>query len=274
MGSPGVTDIHPAAQVSPDAVLGDGVRVGPGAVVEAGARIGEGTVVMANAIVTGFATIGRNCRIHHAALVGGDPQDLGFNGAETRVEIGDGTTVREFATVHRATKPGGATVIGKECYLMVTAHVAHDCVIGDRVIIANGALLAGHVHVGDRAFFSGNIVVHQFSRIGTLAMLGGLAGVGLDVGPYLTVARRNEVSAINMVGLRRAGFDLESRRRIQNAYRELFGAASLTEGLEAVAAHGADRPEIRAIVSFFTDGTKRGFCRPPSGHALGDSAED
>jgi UDP-N-acetylglucosamine acyltransferase len=274
MSNPGLTAIHPSAHVSPEAFLGEGVRVGPGAVVEAGARVGDGTVIMANAVVTGSATIGRNCRIHHAACVGGDPQDLSFEGADTRVEIGDGTTIREFATVHRATRPGAATRIGRDCYLMVSAHVAHDCVLGDKVILVNSALLAGHVHVGDRAFLSGNSVVHQFSRIGSLAMLGGLAGVGLDVGPYLTVARRNEVSAINMVGLRRAGFDLEARRRVQAAYRELFGAASLAEGLEAVGAIGAGRPEIRAIVEFFSVKSKRGFCRPPSGHALGDAAEE
>ena len=274
MSNPGLADIHPSAHVSPEAFLGEGVRVGPGAVVEAGARIGDGTIVMANAVVTGFATIGRNCRIHHSACVGGDPQDLAFEGADTRVEIGDGTIIREFATVHRATKPGAATVIGRDCYLMVSSHVAHDCVLGDKVIVCNCALVAGHVHVGDRAFISGNTVIHQFSRMGTLAMLGGLSGIGLDLGPYLTAVKRNEVGAINMVGMRRAGFDLEARRRVQAAYRELFGAASLADGLEAVRALGAERPEIRAIVEFFSVKSKRGFCRPPSGHALGDSAEE
>jgi UDP-N-acetylglucosamine acyltransferase len=274
MSTPGVTDIHPSAHVSPDAVIGEGVRIGPGAVVEAGARVGDGTTIMANAIVTGFATIGRNCRIHYSACVGGDPQDLGFNGAETRVEIGDGTVIREFATVHRATKPGTATMVGRDCFLMVSSHVAHDCVLGDKVVVCNCALVAGHVHVGDRAFLSGNTVIHQFSRIGSLAMLGGLAGVGLDVGPFLTVAKRNAVSAINMVGLRRAGYDVEARRRVQNAYRELFGATALATGLEAVRAHGEERPEIRAILAFYSAPSKRGYCRPPNGHALGDSAEE
>jgi UDP-N-acetylglucosamine acyltransferase len=271
---PSLSDIDPSAHVSPEATLGDGVRVGPGAVIEAGARIGDGTVVGPHAVVTGFTTIGRNCRIFPSACVGGDPQDLSFQGADTRVEIGDGTTIREFATVHRATKPGAATVIGRDCYLMVSSHVAHDCVLGDRVVVCNCALVAGHVQVGDRAFLSGNTVVHQFSRIGSLAMLGGLSGVGLDVGPYLTVVKRNEIRAINMVGLRRAGLDLESRRRIQTAYRELFGAPSLTDGLDVVRALGAERPEIRAILDFFEFPSKRGFCRPPSGHALGDSSEE
>jgi UDP-N-acetylglucosamine acyltransferase len=243
-------------------------------VIEAGARVGDNSVIMANAVITGFATIGRNCRIHHAACVGGDPQDLAFQGADTRVEIGDGTVLREFATVHRATKPGSSTIVGRDCYLMVSSHVAHDCVLGERVIVCNCALVAGHVHVGDRAFLSGNTVVHQFSRIGSLAMLGGLSGVGLDIGPYLTVVKRNEVRAINMVGLRRAGFDLDARRRIQTAYRELFGAGSLADGLTTVSSLGPDLPEIRAIVSFFQVPSKRGFCRPPSGHALGDSAEE
>jgi UDP-N-acetylglucosamine acyltransferase len=269
-----LAEIDPSAHVSPDASLGDGVRIGPGAVVEAGARIGDGTSIGPHAVITGFATIGRNCRIGPSTCVGGDPQDLAFQGADTRVEIGDGTTLREFATVHRATRPGGATVVGRDCYLMVSSHVAHDCVLGDRVVVCNCALVAGHVHVGDRAFLSGNTVVHQFSRIGTLAMLGGLSGVGLDVGPFLTVVKRNEVRAINMVGLRRAGFDLDARRRIQTAYRDLFGAASLAEGLGAVRALGPDRPEVEAIVGFFEVPSKRGFCRPPTGHALGDSSEE
>jgi UDP-N-acetylglucosamine acyltransferase len=266
--------IDPSAHVDPEAVLGDGVRVGPGAVIEAGARVGDGTVVGAHAVITGHATIGRSCRISPSALIGGDPQDVAFQGADTRVEIGEGTTVREFATVHRATKPGTATIVGRDCYLMVSSHVAHDCVLGDRVIVCNCALVAGHVQVGDRAFLSGNTVVHQFSRIGTLAMLGGLSGVGQDIGPYLTVVKRNEVRAINVVGLRRAGFDLESRRRIQAAYRELFGATSLARGLDAVRALGPERPEIGAIIAFYEVPTRRGFCRPPVGHALGDAAED
>jgi UDP-N-acetylglucosamine acyltransferase len=274
MSDPGLTDIDPAAHVSPEATIGEGVRIGPGAVVEAGARIGDGTVVLANAVVTAFATIGKNCRIHQGACVGGDPQDLSFAGGDTRVEVGDGTTIREFATVHRATKPGAATTVGRDCYLMVNSHLAHDCVVGDKVVICNAALVAGHVTIGDRAFISGNTVIHQFSRVGTLAMLGGLSGIGLDLGPYLTAVRRNEVASINVVGMRRAGFDADARRRVQTAYRELFSASTLAAGIVAVRALGVDHPEIRAIVSFYDVRSKRGFCRPPSGHALGDSAEE
>jgi UDP-N-acetylglucosamine acyltransferase len=272
--SPSVNDIHPTAHVASDATIGEGVRVGPGAVVESGARIGDGTTVMAYAVITGWATIGKNCRIHQAACIGGDPQDLAFQGADTRVEIGDGTVVREFATIHRATKPGSATRIGRDCYLMVSSHVAHDCVVGDRVVVCNGALVAGHVQIADRVFLSGNTAVHQFSRIGTLGMLSGNTGVGLDLGPYLIAVGRNEVRAVNVVGLRRAGFDPDARRRIQTAYRDLFGAATLTDGLASVRALGPERPEVRTIVSFFESPSKRGFCRPPNGHALGDAAEE
>jgi UDP-N-acetylglucosamine acyltransferase len=271
---PSLTDIDPSAHVSPDATLGEGVRVGPGAVIEAGARIGDGSIVMAHAVVTGWTTLGRNCKVFPSAVIGADPQDLSFQPCESRVEIGDGTTVREFATIHRGGKQGSTTVIGRDCLLMVSSHIAHDCVLGDRVVVCNCALVAGHVHIGDRAFLSGNTVVHQFSRIGSLAMMGGLSGVGLDVGPFLTVVKRNEIRAINMVGLRRAGYDIDSRRRIQTAYRELFGAPSLTDGLGSVRALGEERPEIRTIVDFFEVSSKRGFCRPPSGHALGDSADE
>src|ERR1051325_120233 len=135
-----------------------GVKIHESAIVEPGAEIGEGTVVMAHAIVTAHATIGRNCRIHHGALVGGEPQDLSFDGSPSRVTIGDGTVVREYATVHRATKPGAATVVGPDCYLMANSHVAHDCVLGERVIVCNGGLVAGHVRIDDRAFISGHVV--------------------------------------------------------------------------------------------------------------------
>ncbi len=266
-------EIHPSAHVAADADLGPGVKVGPGAIIEPGARIGEGTVIHGNAVVTGFATLGRNCKIHYGAVVGGDPQDLAFEGFDTRVEIADDVVIREHATVHRATKPGAATVIGRGSYLMVNSHVAHDCVLGERVVVCNSALVAGHSHIGNRAFLSGNTVVHQFSRVGTLVMLSGISGIGRDVGPYLLVAERSDVRGINMVGLRRAGLGGDARRRIQNAYRLLFGAPTIREGVDQVRGLGAEHPEIAEIVNFYGE-SKRGYSRPPNGHALGEGAED
>jgi len=266
--------IDPCAHVSPEADVAPNVRIGPGAVVEKGARVGEGTTIMANAVITRHAVIGARCTIHYGAVIGGDPQDLAFKDVPTRVILGDEVTVREFATIHRATVPGAATVVGKGCYLMVNAHVAHDCVLGERVIVCNSALVAGHCSIGDRAFLSGNTVVHQFSRVGPLVMLSGISGIGRDIGPYLIVANRSAVCGVNVVGLRRAGFDAAQRRRVQDAYRELFAARTLTEGVAALRANGAaSHPEVAAIADFFTAESKRGFSRPRRGAALDASGD-
>lgn len=268
-------EIHPHAHVSPEAEVEPNVRIGPGAVVEKGARVGEGTTIMANAVITRYATIGRRCKIHYGAVIGGDPQDLTFVDVPTRVQIGDETVVRECASVHRATKEGTATVVGRGCYLMVNAHIAHDCVLGERVIVCNSALVAGHCRIGDRAFLSGNTVVHQFSRIGPLVMLSGISGVGRDVGPYLIVAGRSNVRGINVVGLRRAGLDGAARSRVKEAYRALFAAPTLEEGVAALRTTGlAAHPEIAAIADFFAAESKRGFSRPKRDAKLGTSEDD
>jgi UDP-N-acetylglucosamine acyltransferase len=256
-------EIHPTANVSPDAVVGAGTTVGPGAVIEAGARLGEACVVMANAVVTGAATLGARCRVHHGAVIGGDPQDLAFKDVPSRVVLGDDVVVREFATVHRATKEGAATIIGDGCYLMVNAHVAHDCELSRGVIVCNSALVAGHCVVGDKAFLSGNTVVHQFSRVGPLVMLSGISGVGRDVGPYLIVAGRSEIRGINVVGLRRAGLDGAARARVKEAYRELFAAATLDLGVARLRDGGlAAHKEIATIADFYSGPSKRGYSRP------------
>lgn len=255
--------MHPTAVVSGEAGLGEGVSVGPYAVVEAGALVGSGTRILAHAVVTGHATIGRDCEVHYGAVVGHDPQDLGFEGGATRCEIGDGTVIREHATVHRSTSTGQPTRIGRRCLLMGHSHVAHDCQIGDGVVICNSALVAGHAQVGERAFLSGNTVVHQFCRLGKLVMLSGISGVARDVGPYLTVASRSRIVGLNMVGMRRAGYGGEARKRVKEAYRMLFGAASLEEGTARVATLGEEHEEITAILEFFA-ASRRGFSRPTS----------
>jgi UDP-N-acetylglucosamine acyltransferase len=268
-------EIHPHAHVSPEAEIEPNVSIGPGAVVEKGARVGQGSVIMANAVITKYATIGRRCKIHYGAVIGGDPQDLTFNDVPTRVVLGDEVVVRECASIHRATKPGAATIIGKGCYLMVNSHVAHDCVLGERAIICNSALVAGHCVIGDRAFLSGNTVIHQFSRVGPLVMLSGISGVGRDIGPYLIVAGRSQVRGINVVGLRRAGLDGAARLRVKEAYRELFAAPKLEDGVAALRANGAAaHPEIALIADFFAAESKRGFSRPKRGKVLGTSEDD
>lgn len=268
-GSP----IHPTAVVSAEAELSEGVTVGPYAVVESGSVVGEGTAILAHAILTRYATVGAGCEIHYGAVIGHEPQDLSFDGARSRAVIGDRTVVREYATVHRATREGGATTIGVGCLLMAHSHVAHDCKLGNQVVVCNSALVAGHCEIGDRVFLSGNTVVHQFCRVGRLVMLSGTSGIGRDIGPYLMVAGRSEVVALNTVGMRRAGINSAARTRVKLAYRELFGARTLDLGLLAVAAIGREHEEIGAIHDFFSRPSKRGFSRPKAGHPLGDGGD-
>lgn len=263
--------VHPTAVVSRESELGEGVTVGPYAVIEAGAVVGAGTTVMAHAILTGFATVGRQCQIHYGAVIGHEPQDVGFDGAPSRAVIGDRTIVREYATVHRATREDGATVVGEHGFLMAHSHVAHDCRIGSRAVLCNGALVAGHSEVGERAFLSGNTVIHQFCRVGRVVMLSGVSGVGRDIGPYLTVAGRSDVMGFNTVGMRRAGLDSAARQRVKEAYRHFFGAPDMAAGLARVRELGEDHEEIAAILAFYA-ASRRGFSRPPAGHAL-DSAD-
>jgi UDP-N-acetylglucosamine acyltransferase len=227
---------------------------------------------MAHAVLTGFATIGRECHIHYGAVIGHEPQDLSFDGASTRAVVGDRTIVREYATVHRATREGGATVVGEDCYLMAHSHVAHDCRIGNKAILCNSALVAGHCEVGERAFLSGNTVVHQFCRVGRCVMLSGGSGIGRDIGPFLTVAGRSEVVGFNSVGMRRAGLDAAARHRVKEAYGLLFGAPSLEEGCARIAEMGPDHEETAEILEFFRR-TRRGFSRPPAGHILSEAVD-
>jgi len=269
MTGPLATTVHATAVISPRAELSDGVKVGPYAVVSAGAFIGRGTVLDAHVVVKGTATIGADCRLHAGVVVGDDPQDLSF-AVETpsRVLIGDRTVLREHVTVHRATIEDGVTQIGAGCLLMGGSHVAHDCVLGDEIVLCNSALVAGHVEIEDRAFISGNTVIHQFCRVGRSVMLSGVSGIGKDVGPYLTVAGRSDVVGLNAVGMRRAGMDVAARARVKEAYRGMFGSDSLGEGLAAVQALSPEHPEIQEILEFY-GGSRRGYSRPVVGHVFG-----
>ena len=227
--------IHPTAIISPQAELDSSVTVGPHAIIEEHVKIGAGTKVWANAFVTGHTEIGRDNQIHMGAVIGHEPQDLKFDRAtRSYLRIGDRNVFREYCTVHRGTEPESATVIGNDCFLMGLSHIGHNCVIGNGVIICNCALLAGHVHVGDRVFISGGVVIHQFTHIGRLAMFSGNARVSQDVPPFTLAAERNEIHALNLVGLRRAKIPLpaisELKRLFQLVYlSNLTGTQALAE---------------------------------------------
>lgn len=252
--------IHPTAVVDPEAQIGPDVEIGPYAVIEGPVRIGPGTKIWPHAYLAAPLEIGRGCQIHIGAVLGHLHQALREPQAGG-VRIGDRAIIREYATVHRASREGSWTRIGADTLLMGFAHVAHDCEVGSRVIIANGTLLAGHVTVEDRAILSGHVAVHQFVRIGTLAMVGGLARVSKDVPPYFLVKGDSEVWAINSVGLKRAGLSEENRAKIREAYRLLYRAGlNTTQALKAIQAWDETSAEVRHLVEFI-QASQRGICR-------------
>lgn len=218
--------IDKTAVVDKDATLDPSVYVGPYAVVGAGVVIGEGTKVQAHSVISGATTIGKNNVIGSFSAVGGEPQDLSYNNEPTELIIGDNNLIREYVSIHRGTAGGrGKTVIGDNNLLMAYSHVAHDCVVGNNVVMANVATLAGHVEVGDFASISGLVAVHQFCRIGTFSFVGGVSGISKDVPPYIIVAgTRNSmrVSGINKVGLRRNNFTRETIARIDAVFRIIY----------------------------------------------------
>jgi len=215
--------IHPSAVVSPRAVLAADVRIGPFCIVEDDVELGAGCILEARAIVKRKTRMGRENHVYENTIIGGPPQHLQPPTETGGVTIGARNVFRENGTVHCALKAGENTVIGDDNFLMVGAHVAHDCVLGNHVIVTNNSLLAGHVTVGDRAYLSGGSAVHQFCRIGTLAMVGGQGHITRDVPPYVTVDGLSSlVVGLNSVGLRRAGFLVDDVRTLKAAYRTLY----------------------------------------------------
>jgi UDP-N-acetylglucosamine acyltransferase len=259
-----VVAVHPTAIVSSRARLGRDVVVGPFAVVEDDVSIGDGTEIRAHAVVKRFTTLGAQNRVHEGAVLGGEPQDVAFTGAESRLVIGDRNLIREGVTAHRSTREGGATLIGSDCFLMAYVHVAHDDRIGDRVVIANNTALAGHVEIGDRAFLSGGVVVHQFCRVGRLAMVAGNAKVVQDCLPFVTTdGHPARAAGLNVVGLRRAGLAAADLRRLKEAYRLLVRSdLPLEVALGRMA--GIGDPRVDEMVAFVR-ASQRGFGRPRRG---------
>lgn len=243
-------------------MIEDGVTIGPYAVVEKDAVIGRGSEVRAHAVIKRFTTLGRDNVVHEGAVLGGEPQDVAFTGADSRLDIGNGNRIREGVTIHRSSRAGGATTVGSGCFLMAYVHVAHDCVVEDGAILANNVALAGHVHVEAGAFLSGGVVVHQFCRVGRLAMLGGNSKVVQDCLPFMvTDGVPARARAVNAVGLRRAGVDVAGARALREAYRTLLrGGLPLADAVERLAA--SPDPRVRELGEFARS-SKRGFSHAP-----------
>ncbi len=251
--------IHPLAVVSPHAEIGTGVRIGPFSVVEAGVVLGDGCNLASRVTVKSGTILGRDNLVLEGTVLGGMPQHVHMPEHPGVVTIGDGNVIRENVTVHRAMNAGNATQIGSRCLLMVGSHVAHDCTVGDGVIITNNSLLGGHVKVDDKAYISGGVAVHQFCRIGRLAMVGGLARVRQDVPPFVTVdGGTTMIVGLNKVGLRRAGFSMQDLTQLKAAYRTIYRSGlTWEETLDVLRAQFTDGPAAE-FLPFFRD-SKRGF---------------
>ena len=258
--------IHPTAIIDPRAQLDSTVSVGPYAVIDEGVALGAHCVVGPHAYLTGHTTIGAHNRFHAGCVIGDAPQDLKYHGEPTRLRIGDHNVFREHVTVHRSNKIAEDTIIGAHNFLMAHSHVGHNARLGNHIVLANGVLLAGHVTVEDRVFISGHCLVHQFVRIGTLALMQGGAGISKDLPPYTVARGDNGICGLNVVGLRRAGFTTTQRRELKRLYHALFrGGKNLRQ---AVAEAQKQEPSegARALLEFIA-ASKRGVCAD-----TGDSA--
>ncbi|MBL4692248.1 MAG: acyl-ACP--UDP-N-acetylglucosamine O-acyltransferase [Magnetovibrio sp.] len=260
-----MSSIHPTAIIENGATLGQNVSVGPYSIVGADVTLGNGVTLDSHVVVSGQTSIGDNTRIFPFASIGSQPQDLKFGGEVSRLEIGCNNVIREHVTMNPGTEGGGLlTKVGNNCLFMVGAHVAHDCMISDHVILVNNATLAGHVEIGEFAIIGGLSAVHQFVRIGKHAMLGGMSGVENDVIPYATVTgNRAHLAGLNLVGLRRRGFKRDVIHGMRNAYRLLFAQeGTMEERVKDVAEMFKDVEPVMEIVGFISSTSSRSVCQP------------
>ena len=257
--------IHSSAIVSPKAKLGSNVEIGPFCIVGDDVKIGDNTVLKSHVVVEGDTEIGARNLIFPFAVIGVVPQDLKFRGEKSRVVIGDNNRIREHVTIHLGTQDGAmVTRIGSNCLLMIGVHIAHDCIVGDHVILANNATLAGHVEVGDHAVIGGLSAVHQFVRIGQGAMIGGMSGVESDVIPYGTVmGERASLAGLNLVGMKRRNFAREEIHALRGFFKKLFeeqsgGFSERVDGLEKLFSGQL----VSEVANFIKSKSSRSFCQP------------
>ncbi|MFH1779433.1 MAG: acyl-ACP--UDP-N-acetylglucosamine O-acyltransferase [Candidatus Omnitrophota bacterium] len=252
--------IHPTAIVSKKAELDD-VEIGPYAIIDDDVQLGKGTKVMAYAYIASGTRVGRNCEVHMGAILGHIPQHLEFKGAKSYLKIGDRNIFREYSTVHRGLKENSSTIIGDDNYFMGFSHVAHDCQVGNGVVMCNGVLLGGHVSVEDKVFIGGSAAIHQFIKIGTLAMIGGLTRVVKDVPPYMLIEGDSEVCSLNIVGLKRSNIKEEAKAQIKQAYKLLYRSdLNVSQALDAIKKIGDLTEEVKHIIEFIMS-SERGICK-------------
>ena len=252
------TSIHPDAKISSSAKIGTYTVIGPKV------EIGENVEIFSHVNISGDTKIGSGTKIFPFASIGTSPQDLKFKGEHTKLEIGNNNTIREYVTINPGTDGGGGiTKIGNNCLFMISSHIAHDCQIGNNVIIANNVPLGGHVTIEDNVVIGGNSAVQQFTRIGKLAMIGGMTGVLKDVIPFgLSIGNRNYLQGLNLIGLRRANYSNKDILGLSEAYKTIFATKNLTNNLSKLNGAFKENPLVKDVIDFITKDKKRSICTP------------
>jgi len=256
--------IHKTAIVDNKAKVSNSVNIGPYSVIGPNVEIGGNVIIHSHVNISGNTKIGNGNKIYPFASIGNDPQDLKYNGEETKLVIGNNNKIREYVTINPGTVDGGGlTKIGNNCLFMISSHIAHDCHVGNNVIIANNVPLGGHVTIEDNVVIGGNSAVQQFTRIGKLAMIGGMTGVLHDVIPYgLSIGNRNYLHGLNLIGLRRVNLENKDILGLTEAYKEIFATKNLTDNLDKLNGEFKKNPLVKDIIEFITKDKKRSICTP------------
>ena len=255
--------IHSTAIIDSKAKISENVHIGPYCVIGPNVEINENTEIQSHVNISGHTKIGKGNKIYPFVSIN-DPQDLKYNGEPTNLVIGDNNKIREYVTINPGTVGGGGkTIIGNNCLFMVSSHVAHDCQLGNNIIIANNVAIAGHAIIDDHVIIGGNSAVQQFTRIGKMAMIGGMTGVLHDVIPYgLSTGNRNSLQGLNLIGLRRSKFENKDILGLSEAYKEIFATKNLTENLGKLNGSFKDNPLVKDVIEFITKDKKRSICTP------------
>ena len=256
--------IHKTAIIDSKAKVSSSVKIGPYTVIGPNVEIGEDVIIHSHVNISGNTKIGDGTIIFPFASIGNVPQDLKYKGEDTKLEIGKNNKIREYVTISPGTERGGGlTKIGDNCLFMISSHIAHDCNVGNNVIIANNVPLGGHVTIEDNVVIGGNSAVQQFTRIGKLAMVGGMTGVLHDVIPYgLSIGNRNYLQGLNLIGLRRSNFDNKDILGLSEAYKEIFATKNLTDNLNKLNGAFKENPLVKDVIDFITKDKKRSICTP------------
>ena len=256
--------IHKTALIDPKAKIASNVKIGAYSVIGPDVEVNENTIIHSHVSISGQTIIGKENKIYPFSSIGNDPQDLKYNGEKTKLIIGDNNTIREYVTINPGTSGGGSkTKIGNNCLFMISSHVAHDCIVGDNVIIANNVPLGGHAIIEDNVVIGGNSAVQQFTRIGKMAMIGGMTGVLHDVIPYgLSTGNRNSLQGLNLIGLRRAKFENKDILELSDAYKKIFATKNINENISKLNGSFQENSLVKNVIDFITKDKKRSICTP------------